>query len=589
MKRVAERWLFCGLLSLLIMACSNCVSTHLDENGGLPTSTEEGEIIANAPPFELTTEQLLAWAPNAETADARNRSTVKLAPRFARSDEIFDPPVRAGQRVLYAPDGMNNFGNYLTRLEQFNQYSFTQWSQIDILNWFASGRVSIPSRPWVEAAHRNGVKVIGTVFFAPVVYGGSSNDLTEFLVKDENGGFPAAHKLVDIAEYYGFDGWLMNQETDVPDLFGRPGGPADMLKFMKYLTSIAPEGMEIHWYDSMLESGEVVWQNSLTENNVMYLEDKRDASRASDAMFLNYWWSEEELANTEKTISSVSRPVSDIFWGVDLWPERSAQTAFSNTAWLEMFTENDASAWSIAMFAPNFNFNFSGNDKVAAYSDFASDPKSHRSFYATQNRLFVGDDANAASIDTGESWKGLGAVIPSRSTVASLPFETYFNTGHGLHWFVNGTEKSGPWHDMSRQSVQPSWQFAHLGGRNVEIQFDFDRAYSGGSSLRVSATPSNEELVIPLYRANIEQDGVLQLEAQLFGDDADGAVGVCLSQPDGQTVRVPLHSPGGGWQSTNETVSLNNNQPVTRIDLCISPVDKSLAVNLGMLKVTLKN
>lgn len=58
---------------------------------------------------------------------------------------------------------MNNFVGYLNEQPQFNLYNFTHWQYIDVLTWFASP-VGILCRPWVEAAHRNGVKIIGTVF-----------------------------------------------------------------------------------------------------------------------------------------------------------------------------------------------------------------------------------------------------------------------------------------------------------------------------------------------------------------------------------------------------------------------------------------
>ena len=187
MKLSLQHWLTAGLLALALTACGSVETSPIHHDDHVSSAAAQTTTSPDAPPFQLTAEQLFAWSPSGPTADEANRSTVALAPRFVRADESFDPPYREGQRVLYAPDGMNNFGNYLTPRKRFNLYTFTQWSQIDILNWFASGRVSIPSRPWVEAAHRNGVKVIGTVFFGPLVYGGSSDALEEFLIKDESG------------------------------------------------------------------------------------------------------------------------------------------------------------------------------------------------------------------------------------------------------------------------------------------------------------------------------------------------------------------------------------------------------------------
>ncbi|MDO7202919.1 hypothetical protein Q5M85_00175 [Paraclostridium bifermentans] len=66
--------------------------------------------------------------------------------------------------------------------------------------------------------------------------------MNEFLVKDKDGNFPMAHKLVEVAQYYNFDGWFINQET------GNRGSDyinpelADLMKeFLEYLQKIKPK------------------------------------------------------------------------------------------------------------------------------------------------------------------------------------------------------------------------------------------------------------------------------------------------------------------------------------------------------------
>jgi endo-beta-N-acetylglucosaminidase D len=184
---------------------------------------------------------------------------------------------------------MNNFANYLTAQPQFNLYNFTHWSQIDVLNWFAGTAdltVQIPARPWVDTAHKNGVKVIGSVFLGIAQWGGNPDTVEALLEQDPQGRFILADKLIQIADYYGFDGWLMNQETDLTAVKDAQNqlvkGKKDpergrdlarrLLAFMQYLTANAPQGMEIHWYDSMLASGEVRWQNQLNAKNQQFLQ-----------------------------------------------------------------------------------------------------------------------------------------------------------------------------------------------------------------------------------------------------------------------------------------------------------------------------
>ena len=158
------------------------------------------------PPFALTIKQAKNWSPQADTASADNVSQVALARRISAplpGQQQLDTQAK----VLYAPDGMNNFANYLKMQPQFNLYNFTHWSQIDVLNWFAGTAdltVQIPARPWVDTAHKNGVKVIGSVFLGIAQWGGNPDTVEALLDQDQQGRFILADKLLQIAGYYGF-------------------------------------------------------------------------------------------------------------------------------------------------------------------------------------------------------------------------------------------------------------------------------------------------------------------------------------------------------------------------------------------------
>ena len=270
----AERILIPWMLSAALCACS----------ADPPPAAEPPPSRA---PFLLTLDELRGWSPDGPLADARNVSRVVLAERFADPQSQLNGDLPADARVLIAPDGIDGLGNYLDEQERFNLYTFTHWSSVDVLNWFggtAELTVSIPSRPWVEAAHRNGVKVLGTVFFAPEAWGGGEEAAIGFLRRDGAGGFPSALRLIEIAEYYGFDGWLVNQETDLSGAGERAGD--EFLDFMAFIVAQRPEGMEIHWYDSMLPGGRVDWQNELNGNNARFLQDGN--RKTADAMFVNY-------------------------------------------------------------------------------------------------------------------------------------------------------------------------------------------------------------------------------------------------------------------------------------------------------------
>ena len=97
--------------------------------------------------------------------------------------------------------------------------------------------------------------------------------LDTFLKKNDDGTFPVADKLAQVAKLYGFDGWFINQESE-----GTEAEPltkehaALMQEFIKAFKTAYPE-LELVYYDSMTVDGEMDWQNALTDKNAAFMKD----------------------------------------------------------------------------------------------------------------------------------------------------------------------------------------------------------------------------------------------------------------------------------------------------------------------------
>lgn len=556
----------------------------------LTCAYSEAEINQDGVPFSLTLAQLEQWTPGSKLTDKYNISTQPLATRFVA-------PLQGNKdnkvKVLIAPDGMNNFANYLEPQEKFNLYNFTHWSQIDVLNWFAgtaTQTINIPARPWVDAAHKNGVKVIGSVFLAIARFGGNADTVAQLIQRDKNGGFPAAHKLIDIAQYYGFDGWLMNQETDLTRVkdennelrllerdFKRAAKLAgEMQAFMAYLTAIAPPDMEIHWYDSMIMDGTVKWQNALnTKNQMLFQQENGSKGRVSDAIFLNYWWNAAVLKATNQQAIALQRSPYDVYSGVDLWPERKAQSMFVETDWLtDIFPKQGAKALSsIALFANNVNFNFAGSAKLPKLSDYYTDKTDHRRFYDAETRFFSGDDLNLATDDPHGNWSGLGRYVPAKSTLISLPFTTHFNTGHGLIRAKQGEIVAQEWHNLSEQDVLPTWQFAVQGNTKTSVYYDFDLAYEGGSALAIESDLRLGSVRIPLYQSQFDITANSQLNVVSQTDLPEGIISLWLLTQSGEEFQFKIIGKNGQWHSHTQSLQALAGRQVIRIGLNLAQAD----------------
>lgn len=86
-----------------------------------------------------------------------------------------------------------------------------------------------------------------------------------FLAGTERSYQAVADRLVQIAEFFRFDGWLINIENTLS-----PAAVRNMPPFLQYLTARlhrqVPGGLVL-WYDSVVQTGELKWQDELNGHN----------------------------------------------------------------------------------------------------------------------------------------------------------------------------------------------------------------------------------------------------------------------------------------------------------------------------------
>lgn len=188
--------------------------------------------------------------------------------------------------------------------DESHVYYFRQWSMIDIFIYFSHHRITIPPSSWINIAHKNGVKILGTI----ITEGDEGTEETMTLIYGQNDNqMYYADKLIDIAVTYGFDGWLLNienilQDSDIPYL----------LNFVEYLTKKIKEKIPsgcVIWYDAVTLHGDLSWQNELNELNKPFF-------LRSDGIFLNYFW---EPSNLKRTKSVANCRDKDIYVGIDVF------------------------------------------------------------------------------------------------------------------------------------------------------------------------------------------------------------------------------------------------------------------------------
>jgi len=429
--------------------------------------------------------EILSWSPSTDPDAPYNRSGVPLKNKYVDTVTVINPNARVNEAKVtplsaFAPTSDNPSQGSLN----INYYSFSYWQYVNrIVFWGGSageGLILAPNSTLIDAAHRNGVKILGNVFFPPTAYGGQFQWVNDFLQKNGN-TFPVADKLIEVAEYYGFDGWFINQET----AGGNSQTAINMREFMIYFQENS--NLEIEWYDAMTENGTVSWQNQLNSLNDWYFQ--WGDTLVSETMFLNFWWSAAGLNNSRTLAQSLNRSEYDLFAGIDV----EANGYNSSINWAAPFPIGLPHVTSLGIYRPDWCYNSS-----TGLSDY----------YNRSSIFWVGWNHDPSNTTTANSWKGIANYIPAFTPITELPFVTNFCTGQGNDFYINGEKLSYPelsatgWNNLSLQDVLPTWRWiVQSTGTKLTPAFDFTDAYCGGNCLKISGDLTSDNL-IKLYSAS---------------------------------------------------------------------------------------
>ncbi|XP_066252935.1 uncharacterized protein ENGase [Euwallacea similis] len=202
----------------------------------------------------------------------------------------------------YLADSYVPFDDFEDKTLASDGYTFYNWSQIDYFVYFSHYFITIPPLAWINAGHRNGVKVLGTIIT-------ENQDgvkiCNEEIFNNHDQMKEFVYRLTEIQKMFGFDGWLLNIENSVqnPELL------RDFVEILTLQTHQQSSENVIIWYDSVTRDGNLKWQDQLNNLNRCFFD-------CCDGIFLNYSWNEEKLQNT----AALARARQfDVFVGVDVF------------------------------------------------------------------------------------------------------------------------------------------------------------------------------------------------------------------------------------------------------------------------------
>lgn len=69
---------------------------------------------------------------------------------------------------------------------------------------------------------------------------------------------------------------------------------------------------KVFWYDSVISTGQLRWQDELNERNIMFFNE-------CDGIFLNYNWTIYSLERTARIVDHDAAAMAKVFVGIDVF------------------------------------------------------------------------------------------------------------------------------------------------------------------------------------------------------------------------------------------------------------------------------
>ncbi|MDY4220306.1 MAG: discoidin domain-containing protein, partial [Candidatus Faecousia sp.] len=575
-----------AVLLALVMVVGLLPTTVFARSAGDDGSAEMNEgyaahasLMPVGPSFNVNT--LLEWTPESDPDAIYSRASIPLANR--EGGFVVNPKANPQAKLMLC--SLANADHDTTSAqgtESFLSYAFNYWQYTDsFVYWSGSeeGIICCPTGEFTDAAHTNGVPVVATLGFPWGSGAGYVDQVKAFVQKNEDGTFPVADKLIAVMDYYGFDGYFFNQES-----YGCSAAEGQLIdEMMRYMHQQRPD-MLISWYDSMLPTGGVSYQNAVTDANKQFMTDSADGTRAIDEFMMNYNWYETQINTTISTMKAIGRSQFDAFAGIDV-QQNCMDTSFRDYLLVDA---DGVTRMSLALYCPNSTMGLS------------TSPENFHEVEQTFYTNTVGDPRDTSVDLNTNAWAGMSRFYADKTTILGAPFVTDFNSGHGKGYYVDGVlSRDGEWSYQSNQDVMPTWTWIiDSEGDKLTGGYDFTTAWNGGNSIKFSGSLSaNKANDILLYSTKIPVEsgmklgltckgdqGLMKLVAY-YGDSATVSYEAC------EKVEYALTASEGDWTTTVVDISAAAGKTLYAIGLKVESSEDvaDYQVNLGRLTVTEKD
>lgn len=608
---------------------------------------------ANQPSVHgYTSNQIANWSPETDPDAELLRSRVPLQNRITPLKATqANPKLSSDVKMMnVAGDYGNAFIENAPYTNKFAQYHFNFWQYVDYYSywhgtataytppeyydelaqkdwqqkWFEFGMLNIPNPTYTDAAHKNGVMSLAGVFF-------SNNDrgqqtYKQMIVKDENGEFPVAKKMIEMADYFGYDGYFLNQEEVGPNVV-----TADIPDYIAFMKVLQQGGLYVQWYDSLTtNNGSNTFTRTFSNNNISMLYDKTAKEPVSNSFFFDYGVNSTHINTGIGYLAGMNEDegtnykLFDIgFAGLEAGRDRFKSV--QGTALKDKLTAAGAPRLSIATLGADFVH--AGLDEDMGQSWPVSKRTENEYQWMTNLReqlWWSGPNVNPGNTTVSpvntvtdvyadnRYWPGIASVIAERSVVKDSNFYTNFNTGHGISYYVNGVKSNKEeWSNMSLQDIPVTWQWwQDTQGNRLSVDYDYGPEYvmtgntrvdytpvggfNGGSSLVVNGALDKENF-LRLYKSDLSVKATSKLSLTYnktsADDDSVMSAGLIFKDNPSKVVKVPVENSGertSGWATAEVNLGDYAGKEIAAFGLVFTPGASTIPkyqVNIGQIRI----
>lgn len=575
------------------------------------------------------------WSPQSDPHARYLRSHVPLQARNAPFAATQANPELDGKAevMLMQGDYGNSFFESTTANNTFSDYALTFWQYADYWSpWHGSASVGVPKKiydphnsdwrnrgfefgiltipnpAYTDAAHRNGVKTVAIIYFDPYFRPGLT--FHESFDKDPNSeGYIIANKLVEMAKYYGFDGYFLNQEE--------AGDDSEFKPFMAYLTK---QGLYTQWYDT---------NSNFDSDKAQWLKDDKHG-QIHNSVFVNYDWPYYADQISNFATANGYDPYREVFVGVEAAQNRFDGGHSSGSKLPTIYapgTKNPRT--SVALFTPSDYYQRDLDSDLAKFGVPASTgmPYMQQSEYqwmiherermyfsgvnADPKRTGATQDATRpdVAVRRANGWVGVADFTPARSVIKGDVFYSSFNTGKGMRWYDQGqVTREEEWTDIASQSLLPSWQWwVDTTGARPNVDFDYgpeprknvqgeaitppftpQGAFTGGSSLVIHGSIS-APATLRLFKTDLTVAADARAEVtwkKTTGAGTNLALALIFADAPQEVINLPLGEGSTQWATSTVDLSAYAGRQLASMGLTIDGQAEATQFNVGQLRLT---